>query len=60
MLVVEYKGDAYATNDDSREKKQVGHQWEHSSGGPCLFLLAVADDCGRSVTKQIADKIRQS
>lgn len=57
LLVVEYKGDAYATNDDSREKKQVGDQWEKSSGGRCLFLLAVADDNGRSVVKQIADKI---
>src|SRR5690606_8175827 len=28
LLVVEYKGDAYATNDDSRDKKQVGFQWE--------------------------------
>ncbi len=25
LLAVEYKGEAYATNDDSREKKQVGH-----------------------------------
>lgn len=57
VLVVEYKGDAYATNDDSREKKQVGHQWEQSSGGRCLFLFAVADDNGRAVGKQIADKI---
>lgn len=57
LLVVEYKGDAYATNDDSREKKQVGHQWEQSSGGRCLFLFAVADDNGRAVGKQIADKI---
>jgi type III restriction enzyme len=58
ILVVEYKGDPYVTNDDSREKNQVGYQWEKSSGGRCLFLFAVAeDDAGRSVHKQIADKI---
>ena len=60
LLVVEYKGDAYATNDDSREKKQVGHQWEQSGEGRCLFLFAVADDNGRTVAKQIADKIERA
>lgn len=58
LLVVEYKGEVYKTNDDSREKKQIGHQWEKSSNGRCLFLFAVAEDeAGRSVHKQIADKI---
>ncbi len=58
VLAVEYKGEPYKTNDDSREKKQVGHQWEKSSGGRCLFLMAVADDeQGRDVRQQIADKI---
>lgn len=58
VLVVEYKGEAYATNDDSREKRQVGEQWERTSDGRCLFLFALAeDDVGRSVEKQIADKI---
>lgn len=35
-----------------------GHQWEKASGGQCLFLFAVAqDEDGRSVQRQIADKI---
>lgn len=58
LLAVEYKGEPYKTNDDSREKSQVGHQWEKSSGGRCLFLFAVKrDDAGRDVFKQLADKI---
>ena len=57
ILVVEYKGEVYSTNDDSREKKQVGHQWEKSSGGRCLFLFAVADDQGRDVFRQLDDKL---
>ncbi|MBU0791290.1 MAG: hypothetical protein KKC55_12525 [Gammaproteobacteria bacterium] len=57
LLAVEYKGEVYASNDDSREKKQVGDRWEKSSGGQCLFLFAVADDNGRTVSQQIADKI---
>lgn len=58
VLVVEYKGEPYKTNDDSKEKKQVGHQWEKTSDGRCLFLFAVeTDDQGRDVFKQIADKL---
>ncbi len=57
VLVIEYKGEPYKTNDDSREKIQIGEQWEKTSGGRCLFLMAVADDRGRDVAKQIADKI---
>jgi type III restriction enzyme len=58
VLAVEYKGEPYKTNDDSREKNQVGHQWENSSGGRCLFLMAVAkDEQGRDVRQQIAGKI---
>ncbi|AGG34652.1 Type III restriction protein res subunit [beta proteobacterium CB] len=58
VLVVEYKGEVYATNDDSREKMQVGSQWEKSSDGRCIFLFALArDENGRNVTQQISDKI---
>ncbi|MDT7516052.1 DEAD/DEAH box helicase [Rhodoferax mekongensis] len=58
VLVIEYKGEPYKTNDDSREKRQVGEQWEKASGGRCLFLFAVeTDDLGRSVAQQIAQKV---
>lgn len=58
VLAVEYKGEPYKTNDDSREKRQVGEQWERSSGGRCLFLFAVAEDeAGRTVFQQLAEKL---
>lgn len=58
ILAVEYKGEPYKTNDDSREKIQVGSQWEKSSAGRCLFLFAVEkDDLGRDVFRQLADKL---
>lgn len=58
VLVVEYKGEPYKTSDDSREKAQVGHLWEKTSGGRCLFLLAVAqDESGRDISRQVEDKI---
>jgi type III restriction enzyme len=61
VLVVEYKGEVYKTNDDSREKKLVGAQWERASRGRCLFLFAVAEDeAGRSVFDQIAHKVRHA
>lgn len=31
LLVVEYKGDAYVTNDDSREKRLVGERWAQTT-----------------------------
>lgn len=58
LLVVEYKGEHLATADDTREKAQIGHQWEVTSEGRCLFLLATArDEQGRDVRQQLDDKI---
>jgi type III restriction enzyme len=57
VLVIEYKGE-HLLNDEAREKAQVGYQWEISSCGCCLFLLArIQDDQGRDVAQQIAAKI---
>lgn len=58
VLAVEYKGGLTSTTDDTREKSQVGHQWEATSCGRCLFLMAVIkDEQGRDVARQIEDKI---
>jgi len=38
-LVVEYKGEVYRTNDDSKEKNSLGELWEKRSNGICLFLM---------------------
>ena len=58
ILVVEYKGEAYKTNDDSKEKRQIGMLWEEKSGGQGLFLMVVKRDAqGRDVHRQLADKV---
>lgn len=57
VLVVEYKGAHLVDAPDSREKDQIGRQWAQSSGARCLFLVATADDHGRDVATQIAEKI---
>ena len=40
ILVVEYKGDVYVTNDDSKEKKALGDLWASKSAGKGIFLMA--------------------
>jgi type III restriction enzyme len=58
LLVVEYKGAAYATNDDSKEKRQLGELWEAKSNGKGLFLMAEKEDeLVRGVFDQIRAKI---
>jgi type III restriction enzyme len=60
MLVVEYKGDAYATNDDSKEKNLVGELWAKNGGDNTLFLMAVdkkTDRDGRDTRTQMLDAI---
>jgi len=54
LLQLEHKGEVYKTNDDSREKNNVGELWAKESQGKRLYLMAVSkDDCGRSVAQQI-------
>lgn len=55
VFVVEYKGEPYITNDDSREKTNVGELWATKSNGQGLFLMAQKQDAsGRSLNEQIA------
>ena len=56
IAVIEYKGEVYATNDDSKEKNLVGLQWAKGSEGKRRFLMARkhAED-GRDLKQQIDD-----
>ena len=58
VIVVEYKGKPYVTNDDSKEKRNLGELWEEKSKGNGLFLMAEKRDVqGRDVYKQLVDKV---
>lgn len=57
LLVIEYKGLHLLDNADTREKAAVGTQWELTSKGRCLFLMATLDDKGADVTAQINRKL---
>ena len=39
VMMIEYKGAPYFTNDDSKEKRLIGDLWAERSGGKCLFLM---------------------
>ena len=55
ILVVEYKGEPYVTNDDSKEKKNIGELWAAKSDGKGVFLLAEKrNNKGESLSEQLA------
>jgi type III restriction enzyme len=57
LLAVEYKGEDRSTNDDSKEKANIGEIWARLSEGKALFLLATIKKGGKSLTEQIKEKI---
>ena len=60
IAVIEYKGEIYITNDDSKEKNAIGQQWANSSNGRCIFLMAqLRDEDGRGVYQQIDDAFKK-
>lgn len=58
ILVVEYKGDHLATNEETKNKDLIGSLWEKSSNGKCLFLMGVKKNEIGTVAEQIKNKIR--
>ena len=54
LFVVEYKGADRYSNDDSREKRDIGSVWGAASSGCCAFLMAThASLAGMSVGAQL-------
>ena len=51
LAVIEYKGEAYASNDDSREKRSVGERWAHITGQ--LFAMVELRRNGMDVNAQL-------
>lgn len=39
LFVVEYKGGDRWSNDDSREKRDIGQVWAAASNGRCVFAM---------------------
>ena len=61
ILVVEYKGDGWSDNADTREKRRLGELWQEKSGGKALFLIAEKRDAqGRGPYDQIKARISKT
>ena len=58
LLVVEYKGEAYATNDDSGEKRAIGQTWARASTGHGVFLMVEKSFKGMDVAAQLRQAVR--
>jgi len=60
VLVVEYKGAVYFTNEDSREKRDIGRVWAAASEGRGRFVMVTAPSAAdnRTVEQQLRDAIR--
>ncbi len=54
VLVVEYKGAVYLSNDDTKEKQTIGAVWAAASKGRCVFAMVTdAASAGKSVAAQL-------
>lgn len=54
IFALEYKGEPYVTNDDSKEKTNIGQLWAAKSEGKGLFLMAQRkDEAGRDLRAQL-------
>jgi type III restriction enzyme len=60
LLAVEYKGGDRYSNDDSREKRDIGAVWAAASDGHCVFLMATDTATrGMSVAAQLRQALRR-
>jgi type III restriction enzyme len=57
ILALEHKGEVYATNDDSKEKCNVGELWEEKSSGKAIYLMTFIENGKPGLFEQIAAKI---
>ncbi len=59
IFAIEYKGGDRVSNDDSKEKDNIGKLWESKSNGKCLFLMATSKEFanGTSLYDQIKNKL---
>jgi type III restriction enzyme len=57
ILAVEYKGADRVSNDDTKEKANIGEVWVKLSKGKALFLFATIKKGGKTLEEQIKEKL---
>ena len=60
LFAVEYKGDNYATNDDSREKNAVGQAWARATAGKGVFLMVERLVNGQDMASQMRHALKSA
>ncbi|GAP65096.1 type III restriction protein res subunit [Mizugakiibacter sediminis] len=56
LFAIEYKGEHLESNDDSREKRDIGKVWAAASNGRCVFAMVTdAATAGKSVKAQLLE-----
>lgn len=58
LYVIEYKGADRISNDDSKEKDNIGKLWAEKSNGKCLFKMVTSEkQAGKSISAQIREEL---
>lgn len=56
IYVIEYKGEGFYSNNDSKEKNNIGKLWQEKSNGKCLFKMVTSPKlAGKSVRDQLKE-----
>lgn len=55
MVVIEYKGEVYRTNDDSKEKDLIGKLWADRSNGKCVFEMVGKGDMQARLERSLGE-----
>lgn len=59
ILVVEYKGEHILTDDDTKEKENIGKLWQKESNGKCVFVMVSKRVRGLNVPEQIRSVLEE-
>ena len=58
IYAIEYKGADRYSNEDSKEKNNIGKLWAEKSNGKCLFKMVTSEKLvGKSIKQQIEEEI---
>ncbi len=58
LYAIEYKGADRISNDDSKEKDNIGQLWAEKSNGKCLFKMVTFEkQAGKSISTQIREEL---
>lgn len=58
LYAIEYKGADRISNDDSKEKDNIGKLWAEKSNGKCLFKMVTSEkQAGKSISAQIREEL---